>query len=96
MGNVTDDAGHLIGSRFGGVAEKINLVPMDAGLNRGAYRNLEADWAKALENGKPVTVKIEPKYVGDELRPDNIGITYSIDKTPVDLHFLNRPLLQSP
>lgn len=90
--NYFDHAGHLIASRFGGFAEKINLVPMEATLNNGAFKKLENEWMKALEQGKSVSVKVEPVYLSPELRPDRIRIEYSIDGNTVDLTWINQPL----
>lgn len=74
-----DEGGHLIASILGGSGEKINLLPMNSNLNRGAWKQMENKWAKALEEGKTVKVKIEPIYTTDSLRPDKFKIKYSID-----------------
>ena len=64
-GNTGDEGGHLIASIFNGPGEKLNLVPMDGNLNKGAWKSMENTWAKALKDGKPVDVKIEPVYSGN-------------------------------
>lgn len=89
MGKLGDDAGHVVSSRFGGLAERFNLVPMDAGLNRGAYRELESTWAKALTEGKTVGIQVKPFYDDATFRPLNIEVKYKIDGVPVDLTFRN-------
>ena len=75
----TDDRGHLIGDQFDGSNKLENLVPMDANLNRGEYKALENRLAKAVQEGKEVTIKVEPQYSGDSHRPDSFVVTYTID-----------------
>jgi filamentous hemagglutinin len=74
-----DEGGHLIASIFDGPGEKLNLVPMDGNLNKGAWKQMENTWANALKDGKPVNVKIEPVYSGDSVRPDKFTVVYQID-----------------
>ncbi|MBB2802809.1 DNA/RNA non-specific endonuclease, partial [Xanthomonas arboricola] len=66
-----DEGGHLIASIFDGPGERLNLVPMNANLNKGAWKSMENEWANALKNGKSVKVKIEPIYSGSAIRPDS-------------------------
>ena len=75
----TDDKGHLIGDRFDGSNKLENLVPMDSNLNRGEFKAMENQWAKALEDGKEVNVSITPEYSGDSFRPDSFIVKYTID-----------------
>lgn len=75
----TDDGGHLIASIFKGSGELDNLVPMDATLNRGDWKTMENSWAKALDNGKTVDVKIEPIYSGTSHRPISFKVKYRVD-----------------
>ncbi len=75
----TDDGGHLIGTRFDGSGKIDNIVPMNSNLNRGEFKKLENSWAKALENGQKVDVKVTPVYKGDSLRPDSFRVTQTID-----------------
>jgi hypothetical protein len=71
-----DDGGHLIGSRFGGSGEKLNMVPQDSRLNRyGEWRKMEDGWAAALKEGKEVKIKINPIY-GDSPRPEFLEVKY--------------------
>jgi len=78
-GVVGDEGGHLIVSIFNGPGEKLNLVPMDGNLNKGAWKKMENTWANALKDGKKVDVKIEPSYSGSNVRPDSFSVTYQID-----------------
>ncbi|MCA8140150.1 DNA/RNA non-specific endonuclease [Burkholderia multivorans] len=40
-GDSGDDGGHLIATILNGAGEKLNIVPMDSNLNRGAWKQLE-------------------------------------------------------
>lgn len=70
---------YLITSILNGSGEKINMLPMNANLNRGAWKQMENTWAKALQDGKTVKVKIEPLFEGTNIRPDKFKVKYSID-----------------
>ena len=87
-----DEGGHLIASVFNGPGEKLNLLPMNGNLNKGAWKSMENTWANALKDGKPVNVKIEPIYSGSSVRPDRFNVKYSIDGgRPVNVDFKNAP-----
>jgi hypothetical protein len=73
-----DDAGHLIGDRFGGSPEIDNLVSQLSEVNRGEYKKMENEWAEAIDRGETVQVKIEVKYDGDSKRPSEIIVKYKI------------------
>ena len=82
-GNTGDQGGHLIASSLGGAGDKINLVPMDKVLNNGTWKTMEANLAKALEQGKSVSVKIDVGYpaVGG-VRPNSFTVSYTINGVP--------------
>lgn len=89
----TDEGGHLIGSQFGGPAERINLVPQDWELNRGAgspWREMEESWARALEEGLPVTVNMRLEYPSGSQRPDKFIVEYTIDGDLLRREFFNQ------
>ncbi|HAX5198511.1 TPA: contact-dependent inhibition toxin CdiA [Escherichia coli] len=91
-GNLGDEGGHLIASIFNGPGEKLNLLPMDGNLNKGAWKNMENTWAKALSEGKDVKVNIQPSYTGNSVRPDKFYVEYSINGgRPVSETFKNVP-----
>ena len=75
----TDDGGHLIAKIFKGSGDIDNLVPMDATLNRGDWKAMENTWKKALDEGKMVKVKIQPRYEGASNRPVSFVIKYNIE-----------------
>ena len=52
---------------------------MNANLNRGEWKQMENEWAKALRKGKTVKVKIEPLYEGTDIRPHKFEVSYSFD-----------------
>ncbi|MCB0077994.1 MAG: DNA/RNA non-specific endonuclease, partial [Anaerolineales bacterium] len=90
-GIATDDGGHLVASRFGGVSEGVNLVPMNAALNRagGDWYRMEQRWAAALERGERVEVNIRPIYEGVSDRPARFVVDYWIDGRPFTIEFDN-------
>ena len=71
--------GHLIGNQFGGTGGYENLVPMSASVNSGAYKALENKWAKALKDGKNVSVSGKILYSGSSSVPVEFIINYFID-----------------
>ena len=86
----TDDRGRLIGDRFYGPGTLGNLVAMDFHLNRGEYKKMENNNAKAVNEGKKVYLKVEPKYRGKENRPYVINATSTIDGEKITISFKNR------
>ncbi|XZI79736.1 DNA/RNA non-specific endonuclease [Clostridium perfringens] len=75
----SDDGGHLIASIFKGSGDLDNLVPMDSTLNRGEWKSMESSWAKALEDGKKVDIKIKPIYNEPTQRPTSFKVKYRMD-----------------
>ena len=88
----TDEGGHLIASIFEGSGKLDNLVPMDGNLNKGEWKKLENMWAKHLEKGRTVEVKIQPVYKGNSQRPASFEIEYKIGKREWEVvKFDNKP-----
>ena len=52
---------------------------MNANLNRGEWKQMENEWAKALRKGKTVKVEIEPLYESTDIRPNRFRVSDSID-----------------
>ena len=77
-----DHAGHLAGDRFGGSPKLDNLVSQSSTVNLSSYKKLENTWAKAIENGKTVTVDVDVIYAKDGLRPIAFEVSYTIDGPP--------------
>ncbi|MBI9052033.1 MAG: DNA/RNA non-specific endonuclease [Anaerolineaceae bacterium] len=74
-----DHAGHIAGDRFGGSPELDNLVSQLDNVNLSKYKVIENDWAKAIQEGKQVSVNVEIKYTADGLRPSEFLVEYTID-----------------
>ena len=92
----TDDGGHFIGNRFNGPGEDINMFAQDSNFNRGGYKSMENEWARELEDGNDVHVKIEPVYQDGTERPHAIMGEYTItedgNKTKEYFSFTNENL----
>lgn len=82
----------MIATRFDGTAEGVNLVPQDANLNRGAWKRMENEWARALQEGKQVKVDVEVLYPpGNMSRPDVFQVKYWINGRKYLRTFENQP-----
>ena len=89
---LSDDGGHLVGSRFLGSGEPINMVPMNAEINqRGAWRRMEDEWAEALREGREVRVEITPRYTTPGGRPDRFDVVQWINGRRQTLSIRNTP-----
>lgn len=75
----TDDGGHYIAPRFNGPTDAFNHFAQDQNFNRGQYRALEDQWARALRAGKRVDVRIKPVYDRASRRPKYINVWFWID-----------------
>ena len=69
----------MAGDRFGGSPELDNLVSQSQNVNLSQYKKIENEWAKAIGEGKEVTVNVEVKYDGEGLRPVEFIVEYTID-----------------
>ncbi|HBO3036075.1 TPA: DNA/RNA non-specific endonuclease [Pseudomonas aeruginosa] len=76
-----DHAGHLIGDRFGGSPRLDNIVSQSSSTNLSSYKKLENQWAKAIQEGKKVSVKITPNYSGTSPRPSSFTVEQVINGT---------------
>lgn len=84
-----DDGGHLLASILGGSEGSENLVPMRSTVNRGDYKKMEYEIAKALQEGKDVKLHIEIEYEGDSRRPSKIKARYETDGKTTETVFDN-------
>jgi hypothetical protein len=84
-----DDGGHYVAARFNGPTEAFNHFAQDANFNRGQYRVLEDQWAKAKTAGAKVHVDITPSYVGASQRPAAIEVVYEINGRKSEVLFSN-------
>lgn len=78
----TDDGGHYVARRFNGPPDRFNLFPQDANFNRGKYRLLEDEWARAKRAGKNVEIEILPRFEAGSKRPTELDIFFLIDGNP--------------
>mgnify|MGYP003632579292 CR=1 FL=1 len=85
----SDHGGHYIARRLNGPTEAFNHFAQDASFNRGRYRTLENQWARAQRAGKEVTVKIVPAYDGQSQRHSAINVWFWIDGDEESLNFPN-------
>jgi hypothetical protein len=88
----TDEGGHYVGRRFDGPTDDFNHFAQDQNFNRGAYKQLENEWAGYLNNGKSVRIEITPNYPTGSLRPDTLSVKYWVDgqRMPTKF-FMNAP-----
>ena len=77
-----DHGGHLIGHRFGGPEALHNLFAQDGNSNTGEYKKLENSWAKNVEAGHNVDVKVQLQYGDDGVRPTHVSATTRINGGP--------------
>jgi hypothetical protein len=84
-----DDGGHYIARRFNGPTEAFNHFAQNASFNRGGYRALEDQWAKAKREGKKVLVNITPEYIGRSKRPSWIDVRFMVDNEIRSVRFPN-------
>ncbi len=84
-----DDAGHLIGDRFGGAATIANLISQLRNVNRGDYRVMEDHLESIIQNGGTVEMEGRIIYNETDLRPEGISIEIKIDGEAVPIFFSN-------
>ena len=86
-----DEGGHLIASIFNGPGEQINYAAMNGNLNKGAWKKMESDWAKALRKIPPEAVEVEivAVYEGNSKRPSSFEVFYTIDGDECFRNFRN-------
>lgn len=85
-----DDGGHIVARILGGAEGNENLVPMRRTVNRGDYKKMENEIARALQEGKEATLHIDLQYEGDSGRPSKIQAIYTIDRKKTVCEFDNR------
>jgi len=83
-----DHAGHLAADRFGGSPGKDNLVTQSSKVNLSEYKKIENQWAKAIGEGKKVTVDVKVNYDGNSSRPISFNVKYKINNKPY-VRFIN-------
>ncbi len=84
-----DDGGHIIARFLGGAEGAENLVPMRRTINRGDYKRMENEIAKALQEGKEVAMHIDIEDDGGSSRPSKMEAEYAIDSKKTVCEFDN-------
>ena len=72
MGNVTDDAGHIVGKLLGGSGGKQGVFPQLPNINRGQFAQFEKGVADAVRSNGPVDVDIQFQYANGGTRPTQV------------------------
>ena len=72
LGNLKDDAGHILGKLLGGSGGKNGVFPQLPGINRGAFAQFEQSVAQAANRLRAVDVDIKFIYGNLGTRPTNI------------------------
>ncbi len=86
-----DDGGHYVAARFNGPTEAFNHFAQNANFNRGSYRLLEDQLARAKRAGSRVTVRISLYFKGRSIRPSLINFWFTIDGHEQSQRFPNEP-----
>jgi hypothetical protein len=76
-GGKGDDAGHLLGNRFGAPGGQENLGLQNWRSNRGSYKQLEDHWEAQLRAGVKVEVFVMDMHHEGEERPFNRLVEWS-------------------
>ncbi len=58
-------------------------------MNKGAWKKMENDWAKAIEQGKTIEVDIRPVFEGTSKRPVAFEVDYWINGKKTNVSFEN-------
>ncbi|MCX2682106.1 DNA/RNA non-specific endonuclease [Galbibacter sp. EGI 63066] len=85
----SDQGGHIVGSRFFGPEEQINLYPQSATLNQGAWKQMENSWADAMIKGEDVKIEVRAIFDGTSKRPIGFEVDYWIDGKKYNQPFEN-------
>lgn len=85
-----DDGGHIVARVLGGAEGKENLVAMRSTINRGDYKKMENELARALQEGKEVSLDVGLSYEGESERPSEFRVEYAIDERSAEVLFDNR------
>lgn len=82
IGQLGDDASHIIGRLLGGPGHlKNNIIPQLSKINRGQYRMFEKQIEKAVRKNGPASVTVELVYANDKaLRPIEVVYTATFAK----------------
>lgn len=87
-----DHAGHIIARIFGGIGQRLNLVPMEGkNVNNGQYATLEGQWKEAVEAEKEVELDLRLYYNDQTRRPYKLEVFHTIDGKTEKTTIRNKP-----
>ena len=79
-----DHGGHVIGTRFGGPGEGINLFAQHRAKNLGEYRRIENEWQRALASDPNAVVTVDVQLVpGNDQRSIKLLVNSWVDGRPL-------------
>lgn len=85
-----DDAGHVIGDRFGGSPRRDNIVAQLSSVNRGAYKKMENEWDRLLSTTPPAHIEVDIRVqYGSGGRPVGMVVTEVVDGVKTTHKFRN-------
>ena len=87
IGDIDDEAGHLIGRQFGGSGQPYNMIPQNGYVNRSVMKRYENAWRNLVKKGHTVEVSIFPTYPVGSARPKEFAITWKLDGQPQGLTY---------
>ncbi len=75
-----DQGGHVIGAQFDGYGGYENLTPMARDINQqgGEWARMEQNWARQIDAGTSVHVRIDLVYTDSTIRASSFNITETI------------------
>jgi DNA/RNA non-specific endonuclease len=75
-----DDGGHLVGKRFGGSGNVLNLFAQNRTVNRGRFNQFERDLQAKLLGGDRIDFSMNLTYSGNSsLRPTGVVVDYNVN-----------------
>jgi len=91
LGRQTDDAGHGIGSKLGGLGSRNsgNIFPQNLSINRGKFSQFEKMIAEEVKKRKTVFVRVVPKYAVGSTRPYEVLYQVRINGETISRPFQN-------
>ena len=97
-GILGDVGGHIQACSLGGTCHRFNLFPQNRKFNNGVYKKLENSFRRNLQAGNEIglvrTRFVRPK--GNNVRPSEVGVSYTINGEPYYRRFINAPGQKGP
>jgi hypothetical protein len=77
-GEVGDQGGHLVGYRFLPEQGSVNLFPQNGNFNTSAFKTLENDYGRYIDQGYQVNVNHTLGDFSETGRPGSLSVTYGV------------------